>query len=353
MTREERGFAIALLVSLGAHALFTGLVFSLPEKEPEEQVVVYTVRILEIPRRPKVPRLSLSTSAISALNLQSPTLNVTPRPSSEPAPPELAKADLVPKTGPSFKGLPVPKAEQLLNEPSFKGLPVPKAGQSLNEPSLLPPLPKPRKSARRDFRKPAPQGVLAGPKDALPGKKSVFPELPKPPQRQSPPLLSGSPRPVRKQPVVRTPAVPSLPPPRNPGRRPPSKSLMEQTRERVQTLKLEDIKAMPPSQKLSLDSASIVERNRALRQYSLAVARAVKKDYTFPGSGGFKSSLRVRMRLAVNRDGSVRSIEILESSGNRTFDQVVCRSRIFKAKMRPVPEDIPDDPLILMITCKP
>ncbi|MEE8433518.1 MAG: TonB C-terminal domain-containing protein [bacterium] len=343
MTREERAFTVALLVSIGAHAFFTGLFFSLPEKGPEEKVVVYTVRILEVPARPKVRQLSLSTSAISALKLQSPTLNVNPRPSGEPAPPGLADADLIPKTGPSFKGLPAPKAMS-----SFKGLPVPKA-----RPSLLPPPPKSRKSARRDFRKPAPRGVMARPKDALPGNKSVFPKLPKPPKRLSPPLPSDTPRPSQTRPVLRRPAPPPLPPARKPGRRPPSKSLMERTRERVQTLKL-DIQATPPLPKISPISPSAGERNLvSLRRYSNSVARAVKKDYTFPGSGGFKSSLRARMRLAINRDGSVRSIDILESSGNRTFDQVVCRSKIFKAKMPPVPEEIPDDPLVLMITCKP
>ena len=128
---------------------------------------------------------------------------------------------------------------------------------------------------------------------------------------------------------------------------------MERAKERVQTLKL-DIQATPPLHKKTPDSPSVGERNLVLiRQYSNSVARAVKKDYTFPGSGGFKSSLRARMRLAINRDGSVRSIDILESSGNSTFDQVVCRSKIFKAKMPPLPEGISDDPLVLMITCKP
>ena len=343
MTREERVFAAALLVSLGAHAFFTGVLFSLPEKAPEEKVVVYTVRIVEIPPRPKVRQLSLSTSAISALKLQSPSLRVNPRPGSEPAPPGLAEADLIPKTGPSFKALPAPKAK-----PFFKASPVPKAG-----PSLLPPPPKSSKSVRRDFREPAPQGVKARPKDALPGSKSVFPKLPEPPARLSPKWRSGPPRPTPPRAAVDPPKVPRLSQALIPAKRPPPKSLMDQARERVRTLKL-DIQATPPAAKRSPISPSAGERNLvSLRRYSRSVARAVKKDYTFPGSGGFKSSLRARMRLSVNRDGSIRSIDILESSGNRTFDQVVCRSKIFRTKMPPVPDEIPDDPVILMITCKP
>ena len=180
MTGEERVFAVALLVSLAAHAFFTGLFFSLPEKAPEEKVVVYTVRILEVPPRPKVRQLSLSTSAISALKLQSPTLNVNPRPGSRAAPPGLPQSDLIPTGGrsfnePSFQGLPVPKAG-----PSFKGLTAPQA-----KPSLLPPPPKSSKSVRRDFQTPSPQGVLARPKNALPGRKSVFPKLPETPKPES------------------------------------------------------------------------------------------------------------------------------------------------------------------------
>lgn len=335
MTREERGFTVALLISLGAHAFFTGLFFSLPEKDPEEKVVVYTVRILEVQARPKAQRLALSTSAISALRLQSPTLGVNLRPGGKPLPPEPPDAELIPRPGRSLKGTP------------FKELPVPKAG-----PSLLPPPTKTGKSVRRDFRIPVPEGVKARPKDALPGSRSVFPKLPER-LRPSPPLSSSAPRPGRTRPVSRRPTPPPLPPARSPGRKPLAKSLMERVKERVQTLKL-DIEAAPPSRKKAPISPSAGERNLVLvRRYSNSVAKAVKKDYNFPGSGGFKSNLRARLRLAINRDGSVRSIVILESSGNRTFDQIVCRSKIFKAKMPPLPEGISDDPLVLMITCKP
>ena len=343
MTREERAFAVALLVSLGAHAFFTGVLFSLPEKAPEEKVVVYTVRIVEIPPRPKVRQLSLSTSAISALKLQSPSLRVNPRPGSEPAPPGLAEADLIPKTGPSFKALPAPKAK-----PFFKASPVPKAG-----PSLLPPPPKSSKSVRRDFREPAPQGVKARPKDALPGSKSVFPKLPEPPARLSPKWRSGPPRPTPPRAAVDPPKVPRLSQALIPAKRPPPKSLMDQARERVKKLKVEIEDAPAPPRKKSVSLSSEARIQKYLRRFSKELAKAVKKEYTFPGSGGFKSGLRTRARVAFNQDGSVRSIDILESSGNRTFDQVVCRSNISKVKMPPVPEWVPLDRLVRMMICKP
>ncbi len=133
----------------------------------------------------------------------------------------------------------------------------------------------------------------------------------------------------------------------------PDKSLLERTRERVQQLKL-DVRADPGAGKKVSPRAPQGERNLlTLRRYTRSVASAVKKEYTFPGSGGFKPGIYARMRLSVNRDGTVRDIEILESSGNKTFDHVVCRSRIFKTKMPPIPQDVPDDPLVLHIICKP
>ena len=128
-------------------------------------------------------------------------------------------------------------------------------------------------------------------------------------------------------------------------------SLEEETRARLKVRTLKGNKSGSTLQKFSHGSVSIVERNRALRKYSLAVRRAVKKNYNFPGR--FPDGLQGRVKITLNSDKSVNRIDLLESSGNRNFDQLVCRSIIFKTNMPPIPPVLSDGPVIIMITCKP
>jgi TonB family protein len=59
--------------------------------------------------------------------------------------------------------------------------------------------------------------------------------------------------------------------------------------------------------------------------------------------------------VVLNRDGSVQSAEILDSSGNERFDRLVCLAAVNKATIPPVPRGLEDenDTLTLYFTCSP
>lgn len=339
MTGEERVFTVAFLISLGVHAVFTGVFFTLPTQKPEEAIPIYTVRIVEAPVRPEARELTISTRAISALNLQGPSLNLQRPPSALSVPPKSPGMEKLPK------GLPAPEA--MLPPKAPLGL------KPLTEsrPPALPALPTGKaRTPRRDFRVPEQDGVKPRPKAALPGATSRFPNLPTPPQPPPLPPATGKTPALPQATGLRPPALPPHPREVDAARESPIKRPIDRARERVQALKLE-VKFIAPTKSTTSEPR---ERNLlSLRRYSKAVGRAVQKNYSFPGSGGFKSTLRARVRLSHDRNGQVQEVEVLESSGNKIFDQVVCRSRLFNTKFPPAPDDVPDDPLVWLFTCKP
>lgn len=300
MTREERLFGGILLISLALHALLLAVIIALPAGGPSQAVKIYTVRIVEVPNRPEARELILSTELISALKLESPTLSLK-----APPLPESADAE-------------VPEAEKLP-----PALPVPKPP---GQPSLTPP----------DAKPPAETGIKA----PQPGPPSALPRLPSIPAPAVPPSASV-PRAVAPPP----PAVEEEP------RRP---SAMERLRSRVRTLNLQVEAPAPALVRLDRFAPAATERNLlSLRLYANRVREAVKEQYTFPG--GFPANLLTRVRVVLLRDGSVQRAELLDSSGNTRFDNLVCLAAINKAKIPAIPLEIDaeDDTLTLHFSCSP
>ncbi|HEX9844017.1 MAG TPA: TonB C-terminal domain-containing protein [bacterium] len=309
MTREAWLFQRALLISLVLHALLLILFFTLPGGGPAEPVQIYTVRIAEAPARPEARELTLSTDAISALKLEGPSL----RPDQPPlATPEQAE---------------VPEIERL-------PAPAPPTSPAARAPSAAPTPP--------------------GSEPATPGVQP-----PSAPASRAPPALPGLPA----QPPTRAPRAPAPPAVRSPGAQvlappaavdeePQRPSAMEQLRSKVQSLNLQ-VETAPPQAGTTAPVPSRERNVLSLRMYSNRVREAVKEQYTFPGS--FDASLRARVRVVLNRDGSVRGTELLESSGNERFDRLVCMSAFNNARIPPVPQNIEGegDTLTLYFTCSP
>lgn len=299
MTREERIFGGILLISLALHALLLAVIIALPAGGPSQAVKIYTVRIVEVPTRPEARELILSTELISALKLESPTLSLK-----APPLPESADAE-------------VPEAEKLP-----PALPVPKPPA---QPSLTPP----------DAKPPAEETGIKAPQ---PGPPSALPRLPSPP---AVPPSASVPRAV-------------APPPRAVEEEPRRPSAMERLRSRVRTLNLQVEAPAPALVRLDRFAPAATERNLlSLRLYANRVREAVKEQYTFPG--GFPANLLTRVRVVLLRDGSVLRAELLETSGDTRFDNLVCLAAINKVKIPPIPVEIDteDDTLTLHFSCSP
>lgn len=311
MTREARVFRSALLVSLALHGVLLALFMTLPGGGPEEPVRIYTVRIMEVPARPQAQALELSTQPISALKLEGPTLSPDAPPTAEPETPD------------------VPDLERFAAP-----APPPGAKPEATAPSL------PAAAPREAPTPPGPQPPAAtSPPAALP----ALPALPgaKPPSGKPPP--AGPPRPPAA--TAEEPPAPPLPD------EPQRQTAMEQLRSKVNKLNLE-VEAAPPAGPSRPVPAT--ERNvLSFRVYSNRVREAVKEQYTFPG--GFPAGLRTRVKLVLNRDGTVRSAEVMDSSGNERFDRLVCLAAFSKARIPAVPRTVdPDsDSLTLFFTCSP
>lgn len=300
MTREERLFGGILLISLALHALLLAVIIALPAGGPSQAVKVYTVRIVEVPNRPEARELILSTELISALKLESPTLSLKAPPLPESADAEVPEAEKLPPA------LPVP------NPPA--------------QPSLTPP----------DAKPPAEETGIKAPQ---PGSPSALPRLPSIPASAVPPSASA-----QRAAAPPPPAVEDEP------RRP---SAMERLRSRVRTLNLQ-VEAPPILLRPNRFAPAATERNLlSLRMYKNRVREAVKEQYTFPG--GFPANLLTRVRVVLLRDGSVQRAELLESSGNTRFDNLVCLAAINKAKIPAIPLEIDaeDDTLTLHFSCSP
>lgn len=314
MTREARVFQGALLASLVLHALLLVLFITLPGGGPEEPVRIYTVRIMEAPARPQAEALDLSTRAISALKLEGPSLTADQPPLSEPEAPEVPAPERFPQAPPA-----PPAATP---RPPAAAPPAAPAKTAPEPPGLAPSV-----------------GAPAPPRTALP---SLPPALP-PAAPPTPPRSPGA-RPAAPQTAAQPPALPQAD-------EEPRQTAMDRLRTKVGTLNLE-VEAAPPAGSQRPRPAE--ERNvLSFRVYSNRVREAVKEQYAFPG--GFDASLRTRVRLVLNRDGSVRSTEIMDSSGNDRFDRLVCLGAFKKARIPAVPRALdPDaDSLTLHFTCSP
>jgi TonB family protein len=308
LTREENIFRFTLLGSLGAHFLLITLILALPGGGPSEEIAIYTVRIMEAPAQPQARELSLSTEAISALKLESPTLSPDLRPI-----PEAESADIPP--GETFP----------------RELPVPQAASREAPAALAPPLPGALPDAG-SLRAPGPP-------------PSALPQLPGLPAPAAPAPRAPSAAPSTREPIA-------LAPPPLTGEEPRRLSPEEQLRGKVRTLDLQVEMAPPVAPGTTTPRPVGRERNLlSLRVYTNRVREAVKEQYTFPG--GFPATLRTRVRVELHRDGTVGKAEILESSGNDRFDSLVCLAAIDKAKIPAIPPEIEEETLTLHFTCSP
>jgi TonB family protein len=275
------------------------------------------VRILEAPAQPEARALELSTDAISALKLESPSLS-TDAPPPAPPPPEEAE---------------VPAAER------FPSLAPPSAAR----PSLTPP---------QAPAAPAPPEPAPPASSAAPGAARELPRLPGVPAPRPPAAAPRPPAAAPRPPAAPSPGARSVAPPLPGVEEPERQSAMERLRSKVRTLDLQ-VEAAPPERPATAAAPAREQNVLALRLYSNRVREAVKEQYAFPG--GFAPGLRTRVRVTLNRDGSVRATEILESSGNDRFDQLVCLAAIRNAKIPPVPQAVEGegDTLRLHFTCSP
>jgi TonB family protein len=323
LTREAWSFQRALLASLALHGVLIVAFMTLPGGGPSEPVRVYTVRIVEAPPRPEARALALSTEAISALRLESPTL----RPDAPPLP--------------ALESPDVPAVERFPQAPASPGAGPPAApgASTATAPSLTPPAPESPRGPPAP--RPPPGTPTVGAPPALPSLPAAPPLPP-----TAPPATPRSAGQAAQPPSASAPTPPAL------TDEPARPSAMEQLRGRVQTLDLQ-VDSEPPAQ-ASGTSAPARERNvLSLRVYTNRVREAVKEQYTFPGT--FDGALRARLRVVLNRDGSVRGTELLESSGNARFDRLVCLAAFNRARIPAIPRDleIDGDSLTLTFTCSP
>ncbi|MDH5752805.1 MAG: TonB C-terminal domain-containing protein, partial [Deltaproteobacteria bacterium] len=125
---------------------------------------------------------------------------------------------------------------------------------------------------------------------------------------------------------------------------------MQRIRKRVEDINLR-VESLPPRQ-TGIPSAQKEEQSLlALRIFSNRVREAVKENYTFPG--GFPPELRTRVRVVLNRDGTVKEAKVIQPSGNPRFDQLVCLASIHKARFPHVPAEVDGEEIPFNITCAP
>jgi TonB family protein len=123
---------------------------------------------------------------------------------------------------------------------------------------------------------------------------------------------------------------------------------MERLKRKVEQLKLQ-VEPAPTAQREA--DQSDPSRLLALRLFHNAVRERVKPNYSFPGT--FPPTLKARVRVVVGRDGTQRSAELIESSGNARFDTLVCLAAIRRSRLPPLPDAVEGDTLTLTLTCSP
>ena len=292
MTADSLRFNGVLAGSIFLHALFFLFVFALPGGTPDPDLVrVYHVNVVEAPARPKVRQLELSTQPISELKLEAPSLKLE-------TPPETA----------------VPAAER---------------------PPAAPPAPPPAV--------PSPAAVAPAQiqtKATPPAPAATLPKLPAAPKERQP----APPAP----PSTREEAAPPPLPPAAP--EPQRRSAIERVRQKVDRLNLEFEKTVIHKAGESAPGQRMAKSPISLRRYLNTVQEAITENYKFPG--GFDKNLWVRVRLTIQRDGTITKTEILESSGNERFDYAA-RIALRRAKLPPIPDGIEGDSITQVIKFTP
>jgi len=230
-----------------------------------------------------------------------------------PAPPEARILPLEPPTNRPALTVPLVPAAPALPKavpPSLTGapgLPAPVPG-GRNQVLLAPPLPG------------LPRAPAAG---------QPTPPVPAPPSAANP--ASGSAEADGSLSAVPSPAQP-----------------LELLKRKVEQMKLQiETPAAPQRGVQEAEPDSLM----SLRLFHNAVRERVQKNYSFPGT--FPPYLRTRVRLVLARDGTERSAEIVQSSGNERFDRLVCLAAIRNSRFPPVPAAVRGDTVTMTLTCSP
>ncbi len=238
-----------------------------------------------------------------------------------PAPPEARVLTLEP---PTSRPAPAPAAE----EPRLRPLGAPPllpAG-----PNRAPALPAPKAAGEI-------QVSPNLPKTGLPPPPSAAAPFPEPPAVPAPRAAQPERSPAEP---ARSTAAPEIP---QPAPRP-----MERLKQKVEQLKLQ-VEPVPTAR--SAAGQSDPKSLLALRLFHNTVRERVQSNYSFPGT--FPPALKARVRVVVARDGTQRSLELIESSGNTRFDTLVCLAAIRRSHLPPVPASVEGDTVTLTLTCSP
>jgi hypothetical protein len=122
---------------------------------------------------------------------------------------------------------------------------------------------------------------------------------------------------------------------------------MEQLRKKVEQIKLRVESPAAKEESGTAETGSLL----ALRLFHNTVRERVQKNYSFPGS--FPSTLQARVRVVVGRDGTKRSVELIQSSGDSRFDSLVCLAAIRNSRLPRVPDPVQGESVTLLLTCSP
>jgi len=293
VTSENTLFQRFWVASLLGHITFFVFLFVLPTGSPQQTLSVYTVTIVDVPAQPPVRALDLSTGAISELKLES--------------------ASLVPDIIPPTK------------------MEVPSAGM-ITPPSAESPLAAPPKLPSAAPAPKAPAAITG--ESALPSLPTPMPEVPQP----SAPATLPSP-PVADAPQASAPQTTALP-----------SSPLDKLREKVQSLQIEFEPVEKGTAGTGMAAPDSASSMISLRIYQNRLQEAIKRNYKFPGN--FPDGLQARVRVTINRDGSVTALEIAESSGNKQFDYAAMLA-LRRAKFPPLPDSVENDTLTQVILFSP
>jgi hypothetical protein len=289
--------------SLAVHALLLAGLLLLPTGGgQQQQIPIYTVRIVEAPQIPEARVLDLSPALQRELRLEAPSLALEPPPLPATPAPDITGWESSAAPGPPLM---LPPA---LESP---GRSPPRAG-------VAPPPPAPGEL------------VLPAP-----------PRLPQPPSQQAPPRRPGAP-PAPAETPGPTRATPSLP-------EPPSAE--ERLRAKVRSLELHVESAETPAMARTPVGEKREKSLVNLRLFQNTVRERVKQNYTFPGA--FPEHLRARVKVVLDRQGRLLSADLVQDSGDERFDALVCLNAIRNAKYPPLPDGIEGETHTLFLTCSP
>lgn len=227
--------------------------------------------------------------------------------------------------------------EPPVNRPALSAVPVPPAAPRPPTAAAPPPLGAP-KALRLPAPVPSGDTQVSFTPPPLPGSaQAPVPNLPAPPGAAAPKALAAK-APVRAPAPSDADTSAAAPLPAQP---------LDRLRRKVEQMHLQVEPPVPQAGVPEPDQDSTL----GLRLFHNAVRERVQKNYSFPAS--FPAGLRARVRVVVARDGTQRSTEIVQTSGDERFDKLVCLAAIRNSRLPPVPDSVPGDTVTLTLTCSP